>query len=62
MADEVGARPTESGVLTYEERLITEVQKYPVLFDVTSSSYKDADKKDLLWQAIDITLDSNGKF
>ena len=32
------------------ERLINEVQKHPILYDVTNYGYKDNDRKQNVWQ------------
>jgi len=41
------------------EKLILVVQKYPLMYDMTSTEYKDIRKKDYTWDNI-ISLEMNG--
>ena len=44
-----------------DEKLITEVQAYPVLYDTTSANYKDNNRRDNVWSQIGETLCVSGK-
>lgn len=44
-----------------EERLITEVQKYPELYDPQNAKYKDNVRKEIAWRAISAEIECSGK-
>ena len=45
-----------------EERLIYEVEKFPVLYDPSDSLYKDVMKREKAWLEISATLGKDGEF
>ena len=44
------------------EKLISEIQSHPILYDQSSSSYKDNDRKNNVWRILAESLDSNGMY
>lgn len=45
-----------------EEKLIIEVQNYPILFDTTHPHYKDTNRKDKAWGEIAEVLGVDGEY
>lgn len=45
---------------TYEAKLIKEVSKHPPLFDPACKGYRDADRKEIIWNGIAETVDQPG--
>jgi len=43
------------------ERLIAAVQKNPILYNVSSSGYRDNDRKKNVWKLLAVHFDCSGK-
>ena len=44
------------------EQLIESVKKYPILYDLGNSEYKNIRKRDKIWDEIGVELDESGKY
>jgi len=58
--DELGEDDTENSENL--DLLISAVQKYPTIFDLSSKKYKNSTHKEQIWQQIAETLQLDGNF